>query len=111
MTNLLQDIDLLHYFLLAVVVLQECLVDRFYRHVPSCQLMNTKGHFSESTLSDELGILIELERSRWHVTMLLYVKLVVFDELLALTHDVLIDSVLVLVGDQVVDDLLCCALG
>ena len=78
-SDLFENIDLLHHLLLRVCVLHIAFIDRFDRHLATSEFVNAKGYLAESTLSDQLYEFIELERCGWHLLILLPVKFVVSD--------------------------------
>ena len=110
-SDLFENIDLLHHLLLRVCVLHVAFIDRFDRHLATGEFVNAKGNLAESTLPDELYEFIELERCGWHLLILLPVKFVVSDQALSFLHYVVIDTESVFIYHNIVDDLFSCSFG
>ena len=92
--DLLQNVDLLHHFLLGKLVLHMLLVDGFDSHVAPSKLVDAKSYLAKGTFADELHELVEFERGWWQTFLLLTVSLVEFDQLITLLHDLFINFVL-----------------
>ena len=59
--DLFQDVDFLHDFLLAELILHMLLINGLDRHIAPCKLVDAKRHLAKRSFANKLHELIELE--------------------------------------------------
>ena len=59
--NFTQNVNFLHDFLPTVGVLHVLLVNGFDSHIPACQLVDTKSHFTKGAFSNKLHEFVKLQ--------------------------------------------------
>ena len=111
MTNFAQNVNFLQYFLPAVGILHVSFINSFDSNISTCQLMNRKCDFTESTLTNQLHKFVELEGGSWHSFVFLEVDFVVFYKFLPLNHNLFVDSGLFIVGKFEIHYLVNCSLS
>ena len=91
MFDLLEQVDFLEDLALREVVLHVVLLDGLDGDLLARQLVDAERDLSEGTLADKLDEAIEVQRGGRQLIVLLDVALDVFDELLALLDDRVVD--------------------
>ena len=79
MTDLFQDVDLLHDFLFRVDVLHVTFVDGFNGNLATSQLVNCKCNLTKCAFANKLNKLVEVLCCRRQLSILLEIKFVVLN--------------------------------
>jgi hypothetical protein len=89
--DFLEKVNLLEYLALTEIVLHVILFDCLYGHLLSCELVHSQSNFTESTFSNKLYELVEVQCCRRQLVILLNVLFYVFYKLISFLQNSIID--------------------
>ena len=91
MSDLFQDIDLLEHFASAVLVLDVCFINRFYRNILASQLMNAQGNLAKGSLAKKFHKLVKLKGCMRDCLVLGNIGFDILYKLLSVLRDIIVD--------------------